>query len=379
MARNLPDPITIRDALDQVAQFGVLGSADPRVVDVGTAEFLAYFEHEVIDDLVACGGATCKFFEGSYGAGKTHLLRLLSLLALDRGMATVQTDLSQHLSLDDWSSITKHILQNIETRVDGIVLRGLPRILDALKETDWVSPLALRSSTLPHVGFHNAMFQAIVEPDIPLPLQRFLSGERVTAKELRAAGVNNVKEPLTRRNAELVLMTVVAGLFYLGVKGTMLLFDENERTLVTSRGEPPHKMKVAANVMRRLVDACANGGLIGTTAVFAVLPEFLDNCSRHYPALGQRLEMAREQDLPPAWRWPVLPVDTVSAARHRTEFVNLAVARLVELVEHCGGETHELRIQLLHAGREVLNEHAGSGFRRALMKRLAVIALQRLD
>jgi hypothetical protein len=109
-----PAPVVVRAALEQVAQYGVLGHTAAELLDVGTGPFLAYIEREVFGDLVAQGGATCRFFEGSYGSGKTHLLRLLGDRAAARGLAVVQTELSRDLGLEDWSLITRHILERVE-------------------------------------------------------------------------------------------------------------------------------------------------------------------------------------------------------------------------------------------------------------------------
>ena len=387
---RLPDSELIRNSLEQVAQHGILGDADATILDVGTGAFLTYFEREILDDLVAQGGATCRFFEGSYGAGKTHLLHLLGELALSRGMATVQTELSQDLGLEDWHQITQYVLQNLEVRIEGSRVRGLPRILDALRQSGKADVTALKGAPLPHVGFRNAIVRAMTDPEVAPLLDRYLLGDKVSASQLRYVRVvrtghlqqvriEGVKDPLSRRNAELALNTVLGALFHLGIPGTMLLFDENERTLVSGRTTLSIKLRIAANLMRRLVDGCTTGGLTGTVVVFAVLPGFLDNCTRQYPALGQRLEMMRGQEQAPAWRWPVLPIDAVSTTRHQECFLKQAVIRLTQLVVHCGGDVDGLEDRLHHEGNEVLREHAGSDFRRPLMKRLATVAFMRLD
>ncbi len=376
---ELPDPALVREALEQVAQYGLLGQASPGILDVGTGDFLAYFEREVLDDLVARGGATCRFVEGSYGAGKTHLLRLLADLAATRGMAVVQTELSRDLGLEDWSLITKYVLGQVETRIGGEPVRSLPAILSALGRTGLAGVAALRRANLPHAGFRAAMLRAVGEPSLPDPLHRYLLGERVAAGDLRRAGLAGIKDPLSGRNAEQVLNTVMSGLYHLGVPGVLLLFDENERTLASDRATLSKRLQVAANVMRRLIDGCTTGGLVGTVAVFAVLPGFLENCARLYPALGQRLEMARGPDQPPAWRWPVLPVETVNSTPQPEQFLERASAILERLVAHCGGVTDGLVEAMRAEGISVLQEHAGSGYRRPLMKRLAALALARLD
>ena len=378
-APTAPDPAAVREALEQVAQYGIPGQAGAGVLDVGTGDFLAYFEREILADLVARGGATCRFFEGSYGAGKTHLLRLLGDRAAARGLAVVQTELSRDLGLEDWSLITKYVLEHVELRVAGEPVRSLPAILSALGRTGLAGLAALKRAALPHAGFRAAMLRAVGEPSLPPLLDLYLRGEKVGAGQLKRAGIAGIKDPLSRRNAEQVLNTVLSGLYQLGVPGVLLLFDENERTLVSDRAALSRRLQVAANLMRRLIDGCTTGGLVGAVAVFAVLPGFLENCTRLYPALGQRLEMARESGLAPAWRGPVLPVQAVNTTSEPEEFLAQAAGVVARLVGDCGGATDGLAETLRAEGAGVLLEHAGAGYRRPLMKRLAALALARLD
>ncbi len=374
-----PDAHEIRDALDQVAQFGILGTAHARLFDVGTQNFLAHFGAELLDNLILTGGSTCRFYEGGYGAGKTHLLRLLQELGVGRGMACVQTELSHTLPFENAQLITKSLLQHIMIVRDGQTVRGLPNILSTLREGGQSRIANLRKVFLPHAGFKRAMLLASELSTTSSNLSRYLLGERVSSALLQQDGYTGVKDPLVPRNAELVLETVTGGLFHLGIPGTMLLFDETERSLVSNANVTPTKVLLAANFLRRLIDACTTERLTGTIVVFAILPGFLENCARVYPALGQRLEMSRGPDARPAWRWPVLPVDALTAARMRDEFVREAAQRFVQLVGQCGRNAAGLEEQLVSEGLKVLNEHAGSGYRRFLMKRFATIAADRLE
>jgi hypothetical protein len=373
-----PDPSLTRAALEEVAQYGIATQAAAHLLDAGTGEFLAYFEREILADLVARGGATCRFFEGSYGAGKTHLLRLLGERAAARGMALVRTELSRDLGLEDWSLITRYVLEQIELQVGGETVRGLPALLAALGRGGLAGVAALRRANLPHAGFRAAMLLAVGEPALPPPLALYLRGERVGAAQLRRAGVAGVKDPLSRRNAEQVLNTVLSGLYHLGVPGVMLLFDENEQTLTSERRALSRRLQIAANVMRRLIDGCTTGGLVGTVAIFAVLPGFLENTARQYPAMGQRLEMTRADDHAAAWRWPVLLVDAISSLTTPEDFLAAVSAVFCRLVAESGGATDGLAEQLAAAGAAVLLGHAGAGYRRPLMKQLATLALARL-
>lgn len=369
----------ILSALEQVAQTGEPSPGTARMLDVGSEEFVRHFEFEILNDFVRHGGATCRVFEGSYGAGKTHLLDLLHDAAQRQGMAVVRTMLSDALSLEDWRLITQHVLQRIELTINGEKVRSLPRILESLAR-EGVLARRLDGPALPHPGTLRAM-QLLLSGDAlrggRALLHQFLLGEKVTVKALRAEGISGVRPPLTARNAELVLKTALAALRRLGVPGTVLMFDENEKTFVFHQARPPKKVVQGANLLRRLIDASATGGLEGTVAVFAVLQGFIEHCALAYPALGQRLHV-QLSDSKVSWRWPVLRLDHVTGNDDRNAFLDGVVARLELLAKQAGHATNGLGPSLHAAGRSVLQANAGGEYRRHLMRRLCTIVVQEI-
>jgi len=381
MQPGFPPRDNIIDALEQLAQYGVPGRGAARLLDVGNARFLRYFDLEVLDELVCRGGATCKVFEGAYGSGKTHLLQLLHDLALAKGMAVVRTDLSQALSLEDWRLITQHILQHIEVQTASGPVTSLPKILETLGRGGLLKTNELNGINLPHQGFARAISllsePSALPPNARFVLSRFLLGDRVNAGDLKAIGAAGVKHPLSSRNAELVAKTVFAALFRLGVPGTLLLFDENERTFVFSRSVPPRRVLLGANLLRRLIDASASGYLVATAAVFAVIPGFVENCAVAYPALGQRLRLARD-DRAAGWRSPVIHLEAVSTEPDPDAFLSGLLGRVSALLQHCGRPLNGKQRDFESAGRRVLAQNAGSGYRRDLVKLIATMTLQQL-
>ena len=373
----------ILDALETMAQYGVLPADAVNFFDVGTREYLTFFENEIIEALIAHGGATCRFFEGAYGSGKTHLLHILGDFALKKGMVVASTDLSQAMGLDDWRLITLYILQNMQAVIDGELVRSLPEILAMYGQSGKAKLGSLRSAKLPHSGFQIAMIQA-VNSDAASDLawskvKAFLLGHKVTATEFKRYGIQGIKNSLTQKNAEQVLKTVLGGLYHLGFTGTMLLFDENEKTLQYTGRTPSRKYLIAANLMRRLIDGCANGLLVGTVAVFAVLPGFLENCNMIYPALGQRIQLFRGPFKKPAWRSAVLPVHYVNTVREPEEFLNNAAERMVSLVRQYGGNASGLNNEMITYGRRLIELNVGTGYKRELMKALSVLAIKRIN
>ena len=376
------DGDAIRDALEQIAQYGVLGDGNPWLIDVGSDAFISCFEREILDDLVQHGGSTCRFFEGSYGAGKTHLLRLLGETARARGMVTARMDLTHEIGLDDWRLIAAYVLSNLEVTIGDVSARGLPDILSALAASGEANIEALRAAHLAHTGFQAAMIRAATATPsatraMPPVLRSYLLGSRVSLSALKHGGVRGVKDPLVSKNAEQVLSTVLGGLFHLGLPGTLLLFDENESSLFSKRAIVPRKLQAAANIMRRLIDGCTTGELVGTVAVFAVLPGFLDTCAQQYPALGQRLEMPRRVS-EPSWRWPIMPVTSATSLPEPEDFLEAMLGHFQQMLQDSGcdlARVERIVDQMSAEGETLLASQAGSGYRRPLMKHLATLAL----
>jgi len=376
------DGDAIRDALEQIAQYGVLGDGNPWLIDVGSDAFISCFEREILDDLVQHGGSTCRFFEGSYGAGKTHLLRLLGETARAHGMVTARMDLTHEIGLDDWRLIAEYVLSNLEVTIGDVSARGLPDILSAFAASGEANIEALRAAHLAHTGFQAAMIRAATATPsatraMPPVLRSYLLGSRVSLSALKHGGVRGVKDPLVSKNAEQVLSTVLGGLFHLGLPGTLLLFDENESSLFSKRAIVPRKLQAAANIMRRLIDGCTTGELVGTVAVFAVLPGFLDTCAQQYPALGQRLEMPRRVS-EPSWRWPIMPVTSATSLPEPEDFLEAMLGHFQQMLQDSGcdlARVERIVDQMSAEGETLLASQAGSGYRRPLMKHLATLAL----
>lgn len=358
--------------LEQLAAYGTPSSGVARRIDVGSEAYLRFFEQELLEELIEIGGSACRIYEGEYGAGKTHLLQLLSDTAQERGAAVVRADLSQDLHLSDWRSLIQHILQELRMGdTNGEIHRGLP---DILLDFDWEpsGEEALRNLRVPHTGFRDAIRAAVysdLPPDAAQTLRRFLLGEPVRISDLRRHGVKGVKGSVTARNSERVLQTLGMCLRALGVPALVILFDETEHTLTQRRQS---SQTLAANLLRRLIDGSTSGRLTSTFVGFAVLPGTIEQAALVYPALGQRIRVTERTD--GGFRRPVLDIAQINTCRTPTEFLDAAVARVGSLIAEIGSPPPDLANQLRGEGRLIIETHA-SGYRRPLFKALAVTAL----
>jgi len=278
-------------SLKVVASSGVATPEAAHLVDVGSDAYLDLLEKEFLQASSDTVTSTVRIFEGASGSGKTHLLELLRRKAVAAGYATVRTTLSESLHLEDFKLISRHILENIEGKVNGALVRSLPDLLSRAGAAGRVRTAELESYQAPHPGFKAACHYAaefpLDHPDFS-HLRRFLLGERISGAALSSSGIKYVKNPLSERNAERVIRTVCSVLQFAGFRGLALLFDENERTLVVSRGTPSMRVRKTANLLRRMIDSCVNGEMPRTVVVFTVLPAFLENAKQYLDALGTR-------------------------------------------------------------------------------------------
>jgi len=372
----------IVDALESVAQYGVPSPGTAPIIDVGTADFLSLFENEILGTLLDSGGGTCRIYEGVYGSGKTHFLDLVTTLALKKGMAVVRNDLSQGINLDNWKGIVANILKGMVVNVEGQKVESLPRILEALSNSKSGLGTRIRKKRFPHSGFSTAMATYLERTSTPRGLElleRYLEGERIGALMLRDHRIEGVSDPLSKRNAEQVLATVVAAFVEIEIPGCIVLFDEHEKSLVVRGSRPSKKIIEAANLFRRLIDASVGGGLPRFIAVFTVLPDFLDRCGQAYEALGQRTNRPPRVYEESPWRWPALELIALGSANDNKAFAGKAVLRMLKLIDACGGDKANCKKEMESSAKRVLQSHEGAGFRRPLMKQLATIALEEIS
>lgn len=387
----LPEVDSLCGMLESLAENGTPRPGIAQVIDVGTGDFLNFVDKELLEDFIPKGGSTCRFFEGTYGSGKTHLLQLIEDLALNRGFVVCRVDLANDLSFENWSQITKYILENCRINIEGRIIRKLPNILFELQYSEFLTKSKLDKAQLSHPGFQNAILHAVNASHLDYAakknIYRFLLGEKVTAKEMNASGLRTVKNPLGTSNAEQILNTVFNGFHLLGMKGFVLLFDETDESWIRYSGSvPPRRIRVASNLIRRFIDSCALGRVMGLLAVFAVLPSFIGDCKQCYPALGERLGFERTEDKEAAWRWPVLPISAVNSlystcendAIAREKFLRKTIENFVSIVDYCKGDSSGIEEELLKIGIEQLEAHAGKDYKRAVIKAFAFCSLERI-
>lgn len=389
--RPLADPDDVYKKLFSLSETGDPEPGAASIIDVGSEQFVDYIENEILDDFVSNGGSTCRFFEGSYGSGKTHILQLIEDRALEKGFVVCHIDLKHDLSFGEWDQITKHILENCYIKYNNRIIRRLPEILEALEHDEFLHKDGFDKIPLQHPCFQNAIQYAISRSSLDdnawKTLRRYLLGEKVRVYELKEAGLKRVKKPLSKNNAEQVLNTALNSFYHLGLKGIILLFDETDRSWTSSRKPTPKRVTVAANLIRRFIDSCSFGEIAGTVAIFAVLPNFIIDCIDCYPPLGQRLEVQCNDYTKMSWRSSVLPVngtnsyflDVDNPVQQRQLFLEHTINKFKTLVEYCGGNIDRIENEFQTIGIQELQNWSGDEYKRAIIKALTTCSVDRID
>jgi len=386
---KLPDPQTVYHYLSPIASNGIPKRESAKIIDVGSDQFIDFFNSEILDNFILDGGSTCRFFEGISGSGKTHLLRLIEDYSLDKGFVVCHTPLYKEQSFDRWDGITRNILENMRIRDNGREIVGFPKILEYFGQTKQLKRTEYRNEKLSHPCFQNAIFYALNRSRLDYQARQllgiYLSGKKVSVREMKFAGLPRIKKPLSQKNAEQVLNTVLNSIHFLGLKGTILIFDETDNTW-TPKQHVPKKVEVAANMMRRFVDGCTSGEIKGTTAIFGVLPSFMIDCYHCYPALGQRIQNLSGPDIRPGWRWHLSTPTGINShfiginnpiEQHKI-FLEKAVERFGYLVKYCGGKTDGLEQELLDEGRKAVQNNVGEHYRRDVIRALSTVCVNRI-
>src|SRR5260370_22788431 len=78
---------------------------------------------------VAEGDAKLRIFNGRYGDGKTHLMKLTRHMALKGGLVTAYVPISKDVPLSNWGALYRGLVQSLQTE-GRPNQRGLGAVLD---------------------------------------------------------------------------------------------------------------------------------------------------------------------------------------------------------------------------------------------------------
>lgn len=285
-------------------------------------------------DLVADGDSAFRFIVGTFGAGKSLLLRWLEQEAHQRGMVVMRADLSPNARLSSTAGDTRRLLhqltQNTSTRTrprgnafEAVLDRFLQQLLAEADGRNVHAVVHERLADL--VGFAGG-------PDMVHVIARYVEAQRVGDEELRRRALTWLRGEYAVRafaRAELGVQTVIddGDVFsYLrafesfvtsaGYSGLVLVLDELTN-LMRALVNPIARQKNLEQLLQLYNDA-ASGRLGSTMVVVGTTPETLDDERRglaSYGAIRRRLlEVAESADAPVLRLTPLNPSEVEQLA-----------------------------------------------------------------
>lgn len=281
------------------------------ILAVGLERYLPTLDADL--DTVAAGGSAFKAIRGEYGAGKTFVTRFIAELALRRGFAAAEVQISEtETPLHKLETVYRRIgealrtaahppsafrpvldswlftLESDVTEADATLADQGQPALDAAVQRLLEQRLAAVSTRTP--AFAQALRayrSATAAGDMATAdaLAAWLGGQpHVAAAAKRAAGIRGELDHFGAMGFLQGLLTVLRDA---GHPGLLLVLDEVE-TLQRVRGDVRDK---ALNAIRQLIDEIDSGRYPGLFLIITGTPAFYDGPSGvpRLPPLAQRL------------------------------------------------------------------------------------------
>lgn len=294
------------DALRQLAANGTISDAEVAMqISVGLDGFKKRWTDEILP-FIAAGGSELRFVEGAYGRGKTHMLRVLSKLAQERGFLTCYTSCGTDSEPFESLDITYQVIaRNLCWQNEGNSIMGIHRILESLEKPQLAS---IRNSNYVVAPLRNLcraynwlLNDRSVSIQTKADLRELLLGNkahRVVFRDLfrRTPHLPRPITKLGKRNAGQWLRSLLSLPRQLGFKGLTVFFDETGADLHIRSSARRKRQEHMAN-LRNLIDHMAVGDLQGCSIVYGVTHDLLEMAAEDYPALAQRIERTDEPEM----------------------------------------------------------------------------------
>jgi hypothetical protein len=364
-----------RDALDIVESLrsGIPPKRFVSSYSVGTDQFVQDVRRRQLETSSSRG--RIRFLSGHWGAGKTHLLRLLREAAFEAGYLVANVELNvDQTPFHHFERVFFDIARNISS--PELFAEGRPRSApfgQILERAIIAPPLPGTSAPGSHPREDEgngpaARVQAVtaakalllIEAGLDVDFRRLVAaywdtflpdaGDELTLEETRARLLQwftgeggsafrtryGVQKGIDRSNARLMLQSLCRFALHLGYRGLLVLFDEAEMAYSVMRRSD---LKQAHNNLLHLINGIDESE--GAFLVYAATPDFFIDDRYgivNYGALAQRigrLEMRVPNALDRVWNLDAMkaaPEDYVTAAVKIRQIYLLADAEAEERV-----------------------------------------------
>ena len=308
-------PLRERNAIIQSLAAGVVPGVGLQHFQVGRNDEVQALVKDL--EIIADGGATCRFIIGRFGSGKTFFLHLLKTVALQKRFVVVEADITTerrlHGSGGQARALYSELLQRLGTRskpdggaLSNLVERWVGDVDREVREKGGAEAevrreLLLRLKPLQELvsGFDFANVVAKYfdgylthNEQLQQAALRWLRGEYGTKTEARQElGVRTIIEDESIYDSLKLLAGFVRMAGYAG-----LLVSIDELVVLSHRLNNTMARNNNYEALLRIFNDCVQGRATGIGFLFAGTPEFLEDRRRgifSYEALERRLASNR--------------------------------------------------------------------------------------
>jgi len=304
-----------------------------------------------------------RFISGSWGSGKTHMLRLLREAAFEAGYLVSTVELSaDQTPFNKFEQVFFDIVRNVTSPAmyaEGDLHHAAP-FGEVLRRT-LLGPEAGRHEDVTHDRFREASEALFTHSGIDIDVRRLIvrywetflpeGGDSIAREDVRGQIVQwfagegslssyrtpfQVQKTVTRGNARLLFQSLSRFARHAGYRGLVVLFDEAEMSYSVMRRS---NLKEAHNNLLHLINSISESD--GAFLIYAATPDFFID-ERHgiviYGALAQRIgqpSFTPPRALDRIWNLDALetrPEDYLDAARKIREIYLLAELDAVNTV-----------------------------------------------
>ncbi|HBH51096.1 MAG TPA: ATP-binding protein [Planctomycetaceae bacterium] len=308
-------PLRERNAIIQSLSAGVVPAVGLQHFQVGRNDEVQALVKDL--EIIASGGATCRFIIGRFGSGKTFFLHLLKTVALQKRFVVVEADITTdrrlHGTAGQARALYSELLHRLGTRakpeggalanlverwvgdVDGVVREKGGTDADVRRELlQRLKPLHELVSGFDFANVIAKYFDGYLTEDDQLrqAALRWLRGEYATKTEARQElGVRTIIEDDTVYDSLKLLAEFVRMAGYAG-----LLVSIDELVVLSHRLNNSIARNNNYEALLRIFNDCVQGRASGIGFLFAGTPESLEDRRRgifSYEALATRLASNR--------------------------------------------------------------------------------------
>jgi hypothetical protein len=283
---------------------GVVPDAELRSICVGRDKEIKEFERCI--ELTKEGHSVVKFITGTYGTGKSFLLKVIKQIALKENVVVASVKIEKNFKFNKGEEIYYQIMHNLSIRnseTNGTSFEEIFNIWITQLQNDKTNAVQNINKVIGAINDYNSSFavaftnyiKAKIGKDTELSnsISAWIKGEKNIPASIKSKF--GIKSDVDKSSYMSFLKAFIKLLTLLGYGGLVILVDEME--LIVS--ERSNIREVSYENLRNIIDISADGEIDNCMFIFAGTNELFENEEKGlktYAALHKRITSSYDID-----------------------------------------------------------------------------------